>query len=87
MNEMVKIQHQQWARDLDDQRRSGLTQREWCRIHGISIHTFEYRCRIVRQTMENLLSESNLPFSLQNWTFSRVFQKHPVFGFRLREFL
>ena len=34
-----------------------LTQREWCRIHGISIHTFEYRCRIVRQTMENLLSE------------------------------
>ncbi|MGE9932210.1 IS66 family insertion sequence element accessory protein TnpA [Anaerovoracaceae bacterium SGI.174] len=31
MNEMVKIQHQQWARDLDDQRRSGLTQREWCR--------------------------------------------------------
>ena len=41
MNEMVKIQHQQWARDLDDQRRSGLTQREWCRIHGISIHTFE----------------------------------------------
>ena len=43
--------------DLDDQRRSGLTQREWCRIHGISIHTFEYRCRIVRQTMENLLSE------------------------------
>ena len=44
MNEMVKIQHQQWARDLDDQRRSGLTQREWCRIHGISIHTFEYRC-------------------------------------------
>ena len=46
MNEMVKIQHQQWARDLDDQRRSGLTQREWCRIHGISIHTFEYRCRM-----------------------------------------
>lgn len=32
MNEMVKIQHQQWARDLDDQRRSGLTQREWCRM-------------------------------------------------------
>ena len=57
MNEMVKIQHQQWARDLDDQRRSGLTQREWCRIRGISIHTFEYRCRIVRETMENLLSE------------------------------
>ena len=57
MNEMVKIQHQQLARDLDNQRRNGLTQREWCRIHEISIHTFEYRCRIVRQTMENLLSE------------------------------
>lgn len=57
MNEMVKIQHQQWARDLNDQRRSGLTQREWCRIHGISNHTFEYRCRIIRKTMENLLSE------------------------------
>lgn len=42
MNEMVKIQHQQWARDLDDQRRSGLTQREWCRIHGIS----EYSCAV-----------------------------------------
>lgn len=45
MNEMVKIQHLQWAQDMDDQRRSGLTQREWCRIHGISIHTFEYRCK------------------------------------------
>ena len=52
MNEMVKIQHQQLARDLDNQRRNGLTQREWCRIHEISIHTFEYRCRIVRKTME-----------------------------------
>ncbi|MBN2948116.1 MAG: hypothetical protein JTJ20_12885, partial [Blautia sp.] len=31
--------------------------------------------------------KSNLPFSLQNWMFSRAFQKHPVFGFRLREFL
>ena len=59
MNEMVKIQHQQWARDLDNQRRNGLTQREWCRIHGISIHSFEYRCRIIRKTMENLLSEKH----------------------------
>lgn len=42
MNEMVKIQHQQWARDLDDQRRSGLTQREWCRIHGISIQGLHF---------------------------------------------
>ena len=57
MNEMVKIQHQQWAEDMEDQRRSGLTQREWCRIHGISIHTFEYRCKIVRKTMANLLAE------------------------------
>lgn len=43
INEMVKIQHHQWAQDLYDQRRrSGLTQREWCRIHGISFNTFEY---------------------------------------------
>ena len=46
MNEMIKNQHQQWAQDLDDQRQSRLTQHEWCWIHGISIRTFEYRCRI-----------------------------------------
>ncbi len=87
MNEMVKIQHQQWARDLDDQRRSRLTQREWCRIHGISVHTFEYRCRIVRKTMESMLSEKQPSVHLQNWLFNRAFPKHPLFGFRLQEFL
>lgn len=34
-------------------RNGGFTAQEY----SISIHTFEYRCRIVRQTMENLLSE------------------------------
>lgn len=42
---MVKIRPHQWAQDLDDQRRSGLTQREWSRIHGINFNTFEYRCK------------------------------------------
>lgn len=63
MNEMIKIQHRQWAQDLDDQRRSGLTQKEWCKAHGINFNTFEYRCKIVRKTMENLLSEK--PSSVQ----------------------
>ena len=63
MNEMIKIQHRQWAQDLDAQRRSGLTQKEWCKAHGINFNTFEYRCKIVRKTMENLLSEK--PSSVQ----------------------
>ena len=44
MNEVVKIQHQQWARDLDDQRRSGLTQREWCLILHLMLACIHCSC-------------------------------------------
>lgn len=61
MNEMIKIQHRQWAQDLDDQRRSGLTQKEWCKAHGINFNTFEYRCKVVRKTSERFIAENPAP--------------------------
>ena len=61
MSEMIKIQHRQWAQDLDDQRRSGLTQKEWCKAHGINFNTFEYRCKIVRKATERLIAENPTP--------------------------
>ena len=43
---------------MADQKSSGLSQREWCRNHGIGATTFQYRCRRVRLAMEEKLQES-----------------------------
>lgn len=62
INERIKLQR--WARDMADQRSSGLTQRKWCKMKGISIKTFEYRCRRVRVAMEEELEQNKIDTGL-----------------------
>lgn len=41
-----------------EQKDSGLSQIQWCKIKGIPTNTFQYRCRKVRLTMEEKLQDA-----------------------------
>lgn len=51
----MKIQEEmnirQWAQDMADQKASGLKQEEWCKVQGIKVKTYQYRCKRVRRAM------------------------------------
>lgn len=51
INEEMKLH--KWARDMAEQKSSGLSQKEWCNMKGIPTNTFQYRCRQVRFAMED----------------------------------
>ena len=40
---------QQWAEALRDQKKSGLTVMEWCRLHDVSKYQYYYRQREVKK--------------------------------------
>ena len=48
-----------WAQEADEQRRSGMNQVDWCRIHGVNIHTFKYRLRVLKKEADQLLHISS----------------------------
>lgn len=55
-----ELKLRQWAQDMQDQKSSGLPQKQWCDMHGIKPTTFEYRCRKVREAVEKeRCSETN----------------------------
>jgi len=43
MNLTAQKRYREWAAQVDDQQSNGLTQREWCRVHGITYEAFKYR--------------------------------------------
>ena len=43
MNLTAQKRYREWAAQVDAQQSSGLTQREWCRVHGITYEAFKYR--------------------------------------------
>ena len=43
MNLTAQKRYREWAAQIDAQQSSGLTQREWCRVHGITYEAFKYR--------------------------------------------
>jgi hypothetical protein len=43
MNLTAQKRYREWAAQIDAQQSSGLTQREWCRAHGITYEAFKYR--------------------------------------------
>lgn len=59
MNMKEKMKLQQWAQDMAEQKASGLSQKKWCKMKGISTKTFEYRCRRVRKAMEEKLHKTS----------------------------
>lgn len=49
----------EWAEDVKDWKKSGLTQQEWCKNHDISINTFRYRMRALKQAISEKQNEQN----------------------------
>ena len=47
---------QQWAEALRDRKESGLTVKEWCRLHNVSKYQFYYRQREVRKHAAQFLA-------------------------------
>ena len=59
MNIKEQMKLQKWAKDMADYQNSGLTQPQWCELHGIRLKTFEYRCRRVRAAAEEIMADRN----------------------------
>lgn len=57
MDVKEEMKLREWAQDMVDQKSSGLTHRDWCMTRGVSISTFEYRCRKVRTALEHNYQE------------------------------
>lgn len=54
--DMIKYERlKTWAQEADEQKRSGMTQADWCKIHGVSIHTFKYRLKILKKETNQLM--------------------------------
>lgn len=57
MREITKqMRLQEYASQIEDWRRSGLTQRQWAKVHGMTLEAFKYRKRKVEDQAEELLS-------------------------------
>ena len=54
MNEVTKnLRLQEWARQVDDWQASGMTQRDWCKVHGIGYDAFKYcKAKVERYAAE-----------------------------------
>ena len=46
---------QEYASQVEDWKQSGLTQRQWCKVHGMTLECFKYRKRTVEDQAEELL--------------------------------
>lgn len=55
----TKMRLKEWAEDYVEWQRSRMTQKDWCKIKGMSVNTFAYRCRCVRRHAE--AAASNVP--------------------------
>lgn len=54
---------QEWAAQIEDWKRSGLTQRQWAKAHGMTLEGFKYRKRTVEDQAEELLGSFMGPVS------------------------
>jgi len=48
-----------WAADMAECQNSGLTQAQWCELRGISLKTFEHRCKRVRDKVSESIGETD----------------------------
>lgn len=44
-----RTRHQQWANEISERIRSGVSVEEWCAQHGIGTDTYKYRLHVVRK--------------------------------------
>lgn len=47
----LSARHENWKRMYEDFQNSGMKVREWCYKQGISVKTFYYRLRVIREDM------------------------------------
>ena len=47
----LAVRHENWKRMYEDYQNSGMKVREWCSEQGISVKTFYYRLRVIREEM------------------------------------
>ena len=69
INEKMKLH--QWAIDMNDQKESGLSQKDWCAMRKLPISTFRFRCRKVKIALEKQLDE-NLSCANPEPVFAKV---------------
>ena len=63
---MVKYERlKSWAQEADKQKRSGMTQSEWCKVHGISIHTLKYRLKVLKREEGQLMGTEGIKEQVQ----------------------
>lgn len=61
MDPLRQVQYADWLKDIEAQRTSGMTQEEWCQVHGMSLSTFKYRQRAIRKAMKELQDQTEVP--------------------------
>ena len=59
MNMTAQKRHMEWAKQVDDWQSSGMSQREWCQMHGLSYEVFKYRKRCVEDLAAQLVSNGS----------------------------
>lgn len=52
MNISENLNLRQWAQDLADWKASGLTRKQWCELHNLSLSAYDYRCKRVRKALQ-----------------------------------
>lgn len=52
MNISENLNLRQWAQDLADWKASGLTRKQWCEMHNLSLSAYDYRCKRVRKALQ-----------------------------------
>ena len=57
INEEIKLH--KWTQDMAEQNSSGLSQIQWCKMKGMSVTTFQYRCRKVHMAMKEKMQVNN----------------------------
>ena len=50
------VRHDNWKRMYEEYQRSGMKVNDWCVMQGLSVKTFYYRLKVIR---EELLNETN----------------------------
>lgn len=47
------VRHENWKRMYEEFQRSGMKVNEWCVMQGLSVKTFYYRLKVIREEMLN----------------------------------
>ena len=61
MNTSENLNLRQWAQDLADWKASGLTRKQWCEMHNLSLSAYDYRCKRVRKALQEAKQEAESP--------------------------